>query len=302
MKKHSLLKLFSVSLLLVIYSTGCNKTKNEKIITKKSDKDLIKLYSNVGKMHNRGLDHLYTVFKKIADSRQSQRTTDDSIDLLLVNEAAANYFKNSIGCSGCSELNMVPYYFNDTAFRDRSGLFQNSTVVSHYNGVNETPLNSDLAGALLILDSTLRNDLRPTYYEKYDSLIEVKVPTISNETDKAAFITCASVMKNSYQYWNKNSDKWDSLEAQLTGWHKNGQANKSIGDIIKELVWMDGSGALTGLIRGLIIGAGGGSVTIPGIGTVVGAACGGLAGGFVGGVVGSGGSAIHSFIQWLVNW
>lgn len=223
--------------------------------------------------------------------------------LLGLNQLAEAYLKDSLGYSN---WDITPFYCTDTSYRNPEHLYETATFISHYTDIYNEPISSDLSSAINDFETLFRNDISPLSSGKYDSIILVRTPGISNQNVKASFVGCASVIKNSYQYWSENHEKWEDLIDYFYGSSDSDRTfriqRRSLASILKDMVWADGSGALVGLINGARIGAIGGTVVIPGIGTVTGAACGGLAGGFVGGVVGSGGAAINGFIQWLVNW
>ncbi len=300
-------KLFQQTSICIMMSAlllGCKKVSEVKINPViLTDQKIINVYNKLGVIHNRTLDFLYDQLKKIADEKIKAGKSTDAVLLTLqeINQLAETYLKDSLGFS---EWDIVPFYCTDTSYRNPEFLYQTTTMIEHYTQVYNDTIAPDLSASVNDLETFFRNDANPLVFQKYDSIIQVKVPEISSQTDKASFVGCASVIKNSYQYWYENHPKWEALIEQLYGAsdRSNRIKRKSINEILKDMAWADGSGALVGLIRGAIIGASGGTVIIPGIGTVVGAAAGGLAGGFVGGAVGSGGAAINGFIQWLVNW
>lgn len=132
-----------------------------------------------------------------------------------------------------------------------------------------------MKSALNAFETLCRNDSANVNLSMYDSIMAAKVPTINDEIEKMAFISGVSTGRSSTIYWEANKSKWDSLANDLGG--GNGFASLACCSG-KDIVYADIAGGVGGLVRGALVGAAGGTVVVPGVGTVTGAAAGRIGG------------------------
>lgn len=244
------------------------------------------------------MDFVYMKLRVIADSRTSSHNMVQdtfSITLERMNELVAEYVIDSLQATGFESY--VPFYMKDTIIKDP--IFSNRSFATHFNLVTQNSLSGQLTTAINEFEIFWRDDSKNQQYSSYDSLILVKVPLLDNEVDKMAFISAVSTGKSSMQYWEVNKTKWDILIRDLGG---NGNFSSYVPGPKKGIIYSDIIGGMSGLIRGAYVGYVGGTIVVPGIGTVTGAAACGLVGAAIGGVGGSAADAAHSLIQWMINW
>jgi hypothetical protein len=280
-------------------STRLLTPRNEKFMT---DQEIVQTYSQIGVWHNRALELIYNdLNQKFGKISSLQRTESATVTLLELNQKAGAYLIDSLSLTG---LNVESLYCTDTAFLDPDKFYKTTSFISHCESINDIQFEMATKTSMDQLESIFRSDTTNGTSSSYDSLISIRLPLISSQTDKSAFVATANVLRSSYQYWSENYAKWDTLIDKMYGTDsKNSILNKkSLNEIIKDMVFADGSGAFSGLIYGAGVGAVGGTIVIPGIGTVTGAAVCALAAGFIGGATSSAGAVLSGLIQHLINW
>lgn len=289
---------FSLLAILLVIVLGCKKNNKDTVLNNpKSDKELIEIYSKAGEVHNRGLDHMYKFFKKIATQHEQtrNRSAGTQIEMLEVNEAVADYMKDSLGISG---INFVKIYNGDTLLKNPG--YSDISFSNHYFQLKRQHLSLPLSNALDQFELVFRDSIANRVSTNYDTILQNILPTISNETDKIAFIGCVFIARSSLEYWATNMGNWEALSNQLLG-----VAGKSITEqALIEMAYADASGAIVGVLSGAGIIGGGivGTAILPGLGTLVGSSVGALAGMIGGALAGSTMSGIHSVIRWITGW
>ena len=158
--------------------------------------------------------------------------------------------------------------------------------------------------ALDSLYSIYKDENRCYDFLLYDTLIYRYVPKLAAESDKIAFISATSVLKESLLYWKINFAKWRRLNSEFVdiGLPNEMVSKNTSENPMKEAAFADCAGAVTGTIAGMKVGLTGGTMTVPGVGTVVGGAAGVLVGAIGGAITGSAASGIHSAIKWIIDW
>jgi len=245
----------------------------------------ISLYSKVGECHNAGLDYIYSQIEK---GIRTKKGFLSKLTITQLNQMASAYMQDSLKASG---IDFVPLYNYDTT----------CTLMDAFDMhlYNQTSYFSSqaLKNAFASLYSLIFDDTRNRSFLSYDSLITKFVPQLTITLEKQIFIATVSVGKNSIQYWDANFDKWQRLLAQPVIETLRGTSSWQ-----KDIVYADCYGAASGAVRGAVVGFTGGTIALPGIGTVAGTAACGLVGMVGGAVTGSAMEGIHSIIKKWLNW
>jgi len=301
---HKKLSLFFILCSLLILSCQKSSTltlpQSSSLITSSSvsnlsasDQYIVDIFSSVGAIHNKALDYVYNQLDSLTNDPNF-----DTVPLKQLNEIIFDYLQDSLQVSG---LPLTGLYFSDTAIKNQG--FSSTPISTNVELWTGTQLTSKMKNALAAFESIMWNDSINEQYYKYDSLINAIVPTLGNNQDKATFTATVSVGKMSRQYWDINEAKWDSLANLLESrYYGSSKISSKVSSAGKDILYADCAGAVTGAVRGAFVGAAGGTMTVPGVGTVAGAACCGLVGMAGGAIGGSAAEAIHSTIKWLLDW
>jgi hypothetical protein len=302
-QKNNFMKISKLSVLIFItisiYLAGCNKQSsydspnfNQPHEVAMSDDEIIINYSKMGEFHYNGLNYIYEYLKSI-NNNKTRNLTASELDLTLtqLNQKTYQYIQDSFLVTG---LDYIPLYHYDTMTKPNIPI--DNILQSQLSFTSSNTLKAAFDEFTVLLLDTTKND----EYVKYDSMIEKYIPLLPTEVEKKAFVSAVSVGKNSVKYWDENYSKWEILINNLSG--RGVYAGKAISGPGKDILYADAVGAGTGAVRGAIVGASGGTIILPGIGTVSGGAVCGLVGMLGGGIVGSASEAAHSLIKKWLNW
>lgn len=182
---------------------------------------------------------------------------------------------------------------NDSTFHRNNVLSLNS----YLNGESITTNLSAIRGAIsrMSITNVMKNGIN-VFWSRCDTVrtkagatalanaFKTWANTNLQSTEKLIAIGTADVFESSFHYWDDNIDKWNSLLSNNTGGDNSQQMKASIS-----------AADAAGWTWGAIVGATGGSIIIPGVGTFVGWAAGGLAGAFNGSAL----AAINNFFTHL---
>ncbi len=259
---------------------------------KMTDEEIIEIYSNVGEFHDNALDFIYNELYTLNKNKgNSLLESDLDLTLTQLNGKVYQYIKDSFYVTG---LDFTPLYHYDTVTTPTYTI--DNVLQRNLNYTSSPTLKTAFDEFRTFVLDTTKNENFP----KYDFLIQKYVPLLQSEIEKKAFVASVSVGKNSIQYWDTSYNKWQTLVNDLTG--KPNYAGKAPSGPGKDILYADIAGAGTGAVRGAIVGATGGTMIIPGVGTVAGGAACGLVGMLGGAAVGSAGEAVHSLIKKWLKW
>lgn len=170
------------------------------------------------------------------------------------------------------------------------------------NGNNYPNIELHLASLDLIINETLTFEGKINAIEELDSIIAHDESLVDD--DKAYLLLVNSIARNSISYWNTSlSDGWRTLiDLQIENNPENSAATNEVdwGFVAKAditgFIREFGKGAMTGAIRGAIIGAlsSGGTGAVPG--AIIGALGWGAVSGARGAAVASGAAVVASLI------
>ncbi len=260
------LKKFYLQLLsgmfLIIMFNSCENFSNQVI----QDEKFVNPYEYIGVLHNEGLDYALN----IAGSKIGSEISIEDISGLATSFILSNPKSNFMN-------------YNSENYKELAELFLSEMNEGYNKHILEYPI---------LQEGTISNQylfkLREVFHnidfiDSVQSFIQIKrlekeiwTSQISEE-DKTILLCMSSVGKNSYSYWKKNLTKYIKLDSKSEDFWK----------VALEIVEADFEGGLAGFIVGAIIGGVGGTLIMPGVGTVTAAFLEGMQGAVYGAIVGS---------------
>jgi hypothetical protein len=294
-----ILKLLILFPTLLFFISCEREISNQTLISESknyTDSEIVVIFSTLGKLHNDGLDSIYSVLEKNNLLLNNMPNTIEKRNLIysLINQSIHKFINGYLQNNEINIDGTLNSLFNDNSEK----LFGKDIVTQ----VTETKKNISFSPTYLILlnkiDSLVNINAKE---DSYNNLVLENLNSLDENFEKMQFIASVSIAFNSTNYWKKNLRKWNYLlnhnYVEKTIMTVPANPNKTGNDIGKA----DVSGIIYGAGIGCGIGAFGGSIILPGIGTVTGCAGVGALGALTGGLGNSAKTAVDKFVDWLTK-
>jgi len=257
-----------------------------------TDDELIQKLSTIGELHNKGLDYAFEkLHKKYGNTYSGGRTEKDRIEMKNFLEKTAIEFCNSSLSPNDICLDAIKKSQNGLDYRlstlDLVSQLKNEKVAANMSQQFYDLINS--------LDQLVNDDSRNKNKTEVDNLIKNGIGRLTNYSEKVSLVNSVNTAYSSVSYWSSNYDKWSAFFPKGSS---EMQARENPG---KKIGKADIVGIITGGVGGCAYGAIGGTVVVPGVGTLAGCAALGAGGAITGGLGNSAKAAVESFIDWLVG-
>lgn len=262
--------------------------------TEFSNEQIKSIYSQVGPIHNNGLDHALEKLKEEYGSfytgsfdERSKGEILNKLDFII-----KDYVRTTLHVSGIDVWSWVKniHQINNN---DGEGLV--SVVRKSETGQQ---LSDELFFALSDIENIMNDDVKRLNSNYYDAIVNGHIGGLRSFEEKAYLVSFASVANSSSSYWNENSEKWMEFFTKNKGENYiNGRGRFPWNSVAAA----DVSGIVFGAMAGCALGAVGGTITLPIIGTIGG--CAGIATltAVGGGLGGSLKKAVEEFFEWLFS-
>ncbi|MFL5772383.1 MAG: hypothetical protein ACJ75F_04445 [Flavisolibacter sp.] len=272
-----------------------------------TDNEIINMYSSVGEIHNKGLESAFNSLQQNYGTKYqgglSKQDRDNMYRILDANNFA--FVTKEIAVNSIDLTQMVN---RDVEVRDYMYKDLVSQFLSSKEGQNLSP---EILNAFNELNSLMDDDSRCFNKSEYDRIVQDNIQNLQSFNEKVLLVCGFNIAYNSIQYWNENLVKWQAFFSySLT--RKPTIPPKSPRPINqysiqafrftspgRNIAKADVSGIVWGGTAGCITGAIGGSVTLPGVGTLTGCAGMGAAGAVTAGIGGSLKAAVNALLDWL---
>lgn len=295
---------------IIIAAISCSIVACKKEIKKDSltDKEIIALTKDLGKIHNQALDNIARniseISKKYPRNMRNARTSVyqeqlDEIGRTVLDETietvdegySSTYTLDRV--QGINFIKEAVFEVNDASIYTITTQIQNNTLV----------VSSELENKVYQINSLIENANSSTELnQQLDNFLNNQIGNLQTEEEKLAFSAGISVAKSSYEYWSnqQNLDYWNTFsEAPNNPYARTMRMNPING---KDVAKADFNGAVSGAITGAKYG-----FTATAAGGGVG---GGIAGGVLGGAIGAiGMSTVNGLKQafgvttpWWLEW
>jgi hypothetical protein len=257
------LRLLSGMLLIILFNS-CENSYNEII----SSKEFINPYEYVGEMHNEGL---VFVIEKIKDVKASNIDIQDLCNLTTAFMLSKEEFGVDIKSSNkfadfesCIKQNIQNGYKS----LDTCSIFKNGTKA------NKLYLKLDNLFNKIDIKDTIE------YFKAIKKFeYEIWISNIS-ESEKAGLLLMSSVGRHSFSFWKENLSKYFSINLEES-------KNEDFSAVLLEILKADMIGSFLGFVAGAIIGAIGGTLIMPGVGSITAAFLEGMQSAVWGAILGS---------------
>jgi hypothetical protein len=285
-----------LSLTAILYS--CKKSiptseqNNSKTISTKktrgesrdSDSVVISHYWQIGSLHNQGIDKLLDNIKQTYGSQYNvYSTTNNNAVLASIPQMSISYVNDVLSPSNI-DLNFIRGSINTSS---------NSLIGATQNTQWEYSIN--FKSCISILEKTI--DENESFSKaQFETLLNQNIGTLNSELEKIILVATYSTAYHSLSYWNDQNHGG----AWARYFSNNNDYVIPVGKA-KDVGKADIAGILTGGAGGLAWGAAGGTVVLPGAGTIAGAAGCGAIGALGGGLGNSAKKAVEGFIDWLTG-
>lgn len=320
MKKFFSSFLFSTALIALVFS--CQKSDRTKVTLNKQDAEIISQFSQIGKLHNEGLDNILNDLKAEYGTYYTGTTSAVSHAKVyaLINKGNVNFLETTLMPKGIDVAQMIAANSKyDYLIKSNFGkglvtqMRAKLLAIRHTESESTTvrsvisDMSANFYDAVNALEKLVDKDATK---QAYDDLLEAKIATLTNNDEKMKFASAVSVAYNTMQYWKENFPKWaaffnkSNLEFRSKTTSRSVEADdkgKTMTEIGKDVGKADISGIITGGVGGAIAGGVTGTVVLPAVGTTTGAVAGGVIGAVGGGLGNSAKAAVDAFVDWLVN-
>ncbi len=269
MKKIASLALSTTLVIGLLFSSGCNKSKEipkctsdqhkVEMISSKIDNDFYEsLSSNVGIIHNNVMEFVFQKFKENNDFKN----IDSTKAATLIGKYVDDYFANYQNTNG-QEMDV-------TLTKE---VYKNVLLNSDMDDRSFSNIYLDKKKEIL---NYLNSNPEPQNFIAYcNSQVEKTLPLLP-EKEKIAFKSFAIVLGHSNMYWTKNLNYWQNEYNSQNGYQnvvKRGTTKQGIKLNGTSVAKADAEGAVSGALTGAAGGAvAGGIGAVPG--TILGAATG----------------------------
>jgi len=267
MKKN---KLVVVALLLI--SSACSKSP---VVQKTSpfDEEKSLIASEISK-HSEGLDFYFEALEK-KSLIKTKSGSNIANEILSDNESNEQFLLETVSSFlkekglGDNVMDIVKSNLKSNSIKTKSTNTKKATYSYNFYKMANDILNISHASV---------TDTREALDKIYDSPNFQKLSKIEQQI----ILIEGETYFDSYQYWDKNIDKWNNLFEQINPKYKHIKT-KGWWDTVKQYAKVDAKGAVSGAVGGAVGGAIVGSMA-GGVGAIPGATTGAV-GGAVGGAV-----------------
>lgn len=297
--------LINLALATVLFS--CQKINTKTADNTFSDEKIILIYSQLGEIHNLGLDYVFSELQK-----QNLQFANGS-NSKLIHDMIYNMIDNSViaftnKSLAIKNIDLKPFIeMNNTNNPIKDYLRKD--LVSQIKSLKQAENLSNTFFVLMTQLNILIDSDAPKF--EFDKLMRNGISILTDFDEKSKFVSCTSIGYSSLQYWKQNVSKWQQLfstDNLISSTKKitsidaikapfNAPAN-SVGTAIGKA---DITGIITGGVGGCVWGAAGGSTVLPVVGTLTGCAALGASGAITVGLGNSAKSAVESFVNWLTS-
>lgn len=259
-----------------------------------ADEDIIKIYSQLGDIHNKGLDAVFENLQKTYGERYSGDNSKESY--LKINhqmdEVVKNYVTEELVVKDIEMTKFIESYHLPIMPKS-----ENVDLVTLIKSKEDgKTLSEEFLNSMSELNTIIEKGNLSPNKEDYENLLKKYISQLKSFKEKVYLTSCISIGYSSELYWSKNFSKWKDFFLPKSSTISGTPTSKA-----KDIVKADISGIIVGGIGGCVSGAIGGTVTFPGVGTIAGCAGVGAVGAVTGGLGGSMVSAVNSFLDWLVG-
>lgn len=297
MKKTFELALFAIlSLTAILYSCqkadsvteetkpALSNTKKTRNSLSSSDAVLISQYWQIGSLHNQGLNKLLANIKQIYGASYNINSSTNNKAIIASIPQMSISFATEVLSPSNIDLNFIKQSINTSS---------NSLIGAAQNA--EWEYSTSFKNCITLLERTI--DENNTYTQvQFETLLKQNISTLSSEIEKVILVATYSTAYHSLLYWN-NQNEGGAWGKYFTN---DNDYLMPIGKA-KDAGKADIAGIITGGAGGIAWGAAGGTVVLPGAGTIAGAAGCGAIGALGGGLGNSAKRAVEDFISWLTD-
>lgn len=278
--------------LLLLFSASISFIANAQKDTYYSDEEIIKIYSLIVEIHNKGLDNVLNNLQKNFGEKYSCGNSKEAH--LEMNKKIDEMVKDFVTTElELKDIDLAPFIESYHGMSKNQGADLTTLINSKEAGKG---LSEDFFNSISEINSPLDDDKNNSDKEGYDKIVVTGIAKLKTFEEKVYLVSCASMVYSSNIYWKNNFEKWQSFFVS------NPEPFIPVAEgRAKDVVKADISGIVTGGIGGCVYGAIGGTATFPGVGTIVGCAGLGVAGALTGGLGGSITSAVNSFLDWWLG-
>lgn len=254
-----------------------------------TNQQIIAIYSNVGVPHNEGLDYVFaglqTQYGSVYHGGNSKAAHDSMYQNVDKNTIGFLTTKRSVSQS---DANSCINNFKNSPVRSFGTDLTVNITYSPYYGT----LSAKFKTAIAQLNTLMHDENKCYTKANYDAIVNNNIALLPNNNEKMYLVSMCSVGYNSIIYWKDNYSKWQTFFGVTTIQLVNPKKDIAIADV---------SGIITGAVGGCAWGAIGGTIALPGAGTVAGCAGVGAISALGGGLGNSAKKAVESFVSWLFD-
>jgi hypothetical protein len=267
-------------------SVGCQSGAS---IDNLTNQQIIDIYSNVGVPHNEGLDYVLQGLKNYYGPVYHGGNSKAAHDLMYqnVDNNTKGYLTTKRSVSQSDANSCINNFKNSPVKKFGTNLNTNITYSPYYS-----TLSANFKTAISQLNTLVHDETKCYTKTNYDAIVNNNIALLPNNNEKVYLVSMCNVGYNSIIYWRDNYSKWQSFFGAPTPMLANPGKDIGIADV---------SGIITGAIGGCAWGAAGGTIALPGAGTVAGCAGVGAISALGGGLGNSAKKAVESFINWLAR-
>lgn len=240
-----------------------------------SDSTLLSQVRTVAAMHDPGLAQALSSLKSQMPVLNITTQTQAQGVVNLVNQSMSNYTTTKFGYTNRQTYPYGNLEFPFTLYKYNVTTPSLGDIVETKSGVT---LNPNLKIALNEVQSLVSGySDTGSMRTMANYLLAARLPGLTSQTDKIALMAAVEVGFQSLIYWNQNFSTWQAYvggSQSLVTMNSFSVSSEDPGysSIAKDMVYSDVIGAAKGAVTGGLIGAAGGSMVVPGIGTVAGGA------------------------------
>ena len=264
-----------------------------------SDAQIISIYSQIGDLHNKGLDKVFNDLQMQFGTNLNLSNTEDTRQKMYsqINKSLVSFMSQELQARDIDFISMLKGINSVNNSKTYKENYLTKDLVKQLQIIKQPSSLSQNFWALTnqlnqLMDKNARKD-------EYDEFVKNNISKLTDFNEKIALVSSASTAYSSLLYWKDNATKWRSFfnSKKNTNIASRAQADGAGKTIAKA----DVSGIIQGAVGGCIYGAIGGTVTVPGVGTLAGCAAVGTGGAVFVGATRSAAAAVDSFVDWLFS-
>lgn len=257
-----------------------------------SDEQIKNIYMQIGSLHNKGLDYcLAGLRREFGEFYTGGRTEDERQRILKkLQELSLDFTSMQLQV----DVKFVSSWLKrlaDLNYRDEDGI--SGTLRNSQTGLKISPLFYE---ALNKIEMLLSSDESMNNKVLFDQIVNDYIGRLTSFEEKSQLVASVSTAWWSSAYWHERGEEWASFFAGHSVSSELTQARRFPWN---QVASADVSGVVTGGSAGCAWGAVGGTVFVPGAGTVAGCAGVGAVMALGGGLGGSVKKTVEEFFNWL---